>query len=71
MDQVQGKLAHTEKNMQRILELVQNKNFYYGINEYNFIYYIRIEPDQSQLWAMVNAETQTIRNCGLSEPRTA
>ncbi len=63
---VKGKLAHTSENMQRILELAQNKDYCYGINEYDFICYVRFESDNSQLWALVNRMTHKIRNCGLN-----
>src|SRR3990167_6475742 len=64
---MQGKLEHTETNIQKILALARSKDHCYGVNEYGFIAYIKIEQDESQLWALVNPLTHEIRNCGLNK----
>ena len=64
MSIVKGKLEHTEKNMQRVLQLVSNKTFCCGLNQYGFVGYVDCETNKSQLWALVDRETHIIRNCG-------
>ncbi len=61
---IKGKLEHTELNMQRVLNLAQNKAYCYGINEYKFVCYVSFESDETQLWALVSFVNHQIRNCG-------
>lgn len=68
MNNRKGKLEDSLQVREKILQIVRNKEFCYGVNEYGYLTFVTFEKNNQneewQWWVVSNMKTYTIRNCG-------